>query len=263
MRSDIIKKAIIAKTIFCGKIRNSSMSQFSPHVHHRKSIRLKGYDYAKAGMYFITICCQDRACRFGKIENGEMQLNDAGRMIKKWYYELENKYPDKRCHEIIVMPNHIHCIIEKIRDAHVGTPLRGRPVSNDERGRPVSNDERGRPVSNDERGRPVSNDERGHPVSNDERGRPVSNDERGRPVSKYGIDNKKYGATIGDAMDWFKTMTTNEYIRGVKTLKWERFNGKLWQRNYYERIIRNNQSYQRIAKYIINNPSKWPDDQKK
>lgn len=55
-------------------------------------------------------------------------------------------------------------------------------------------------------------------------------------------------------------MTTNEYIRGVKTLEWQPFNGKLWQRNYWEHIIRNEQSNQTISEYIINNPEKWVGD---
>ena len=51
-------------------------------------------------------------------------------------------------------------------------------------------------------------------------------------------------------------MTTNEYMKNVKTLGWVRFNGKLWQRNYYERIIRNENALNRIREYIINNPIK-------
>ena len=94
------------------------MNKYNPHIHHRRSIRLKGYDYSQAGLYFITICCQDRACLFGKIKNGILQLNDAGRMVEKWYRELENKFPDIRCREMIVMPNHFHCIIE-----NTGTPV--------------------------------------------------------------------------------------------------------------------------------------------
>ena len=51
----------------------------TPHIHRRRSIRLKGYDYSQAGLYFITICCQNRTCMFGNIENGKMILNDAGK----------------------------------------------------------------------------------------------------------------------------------------------------------------------------------------
>ena len=71
------------------------------------------------------------------------------------------------------------------------------------------------------------------------------------------------GSPLHLVVQWFKTMTTNEYIRGVKNLDWEPFHGKLWQRNYWEHIIRNEQSYQRISNYIINNPAKWDSDKLK
>jgi REP element-mobilizing transposase RayT len=51
-----------------------------------------------------------------------------------------------------------------------------------------------------------------------------------------------------------------EYIRGVKNHGWQSFNGKLWQRNYYEHIIRDEKSYRRISEYIMNNPKNWKDD---
>jgi putative transposase len=70
----------------------------------------------------------------------------------------------------------------------------------------------------------------------------------------------KYNPGIHHMMDAFKSITTVEYIRGVKNLKWLSFNGKLWQRNYWEHIIRDEQSYDRIAEYIINNPAKWSED---
>jgi putative transposase len=182
---------------------------YNPDKHHRRSIRMRGYDYSQAGLYFITICTKGGGyplwLPFGKIENGVMILNDAGRMVEKWFYELENKYPDKRCHAMVVMPNHFHCIIENVMGTHVGAPLQ-------------------------------------------------------RPENQYGIDNKKYGATIGDAMDWFKTMTTNEYIRGVKQCGWQPFDGKLWQRNYWEHIIRNEMSYMKISDYILSNPANWDND---
>jgi len=77
----------------------------------------------------------------------------------------------------------------------------------------------------------------------------------------YELENKYPGIRCREMVDWFKTMTTNEYIRGVKIQGWKRFNGKLWQRNYWEHIIRDDGSYSRIAAYILQNPSKWKDDQ--
>ena len=91
---------------------------YNPETHHRRSIRLKGYDYSQSGMYFITICTQHRACLFGDVmafginetsESAydlsiEMKLNDAGEMIKYWYNELNNKFNDIKCHAMVVMP---------------------------------------------------------------------------------------------------------------------------------------------------------------
>ena len=66
--------------------------------------------------------------------------------------------------------------------------------------------------------------------------------------------------TVGDILGTFKSIVANEYIRGVKNNHWHRFNGKLWQRNYWEHIIRNANEYQCIAQYIIDNPQKWSLD---
>jgi putative transposase len=86
--------------------------KYNPDIHYRQSLRLKEYDYSSCGLYFITICVQDRHCLFGHIDNKAMILNDAGRMVSTWYYELMNKFPNLQCHEMVVMPNHFHCIIE-------------------------------------------------------------------------------------------------------------------------------------------------------
>ena len=189
------------------------MNQYNPDKHHRKSIRLKGYDYSQAGLYFITICCQNRVHLFGNVINKQMILNDAGKMIEKWLNELQNKFPDVKCHEMVVMPNHIHFIIENI--GSVGADLRVCPNDSN-----------------------------------------ISKTEK--RVSE--ILGEHAGSPLHRVLQWFKTMSTNEYIRGVKNNNWIPFDGKLWQRNYWEHIIRNDQSYQKISDYIINNPSKWNDD---
>jgi hypothetical protein len=66
--------------------------------------------------------------------------------------------------------------------------------------------------------------------------------------------------TVGDMVGAFQSIVTVEYIRGVKQHGWQPFNGKLWQRNYWEHIIRDELSYQRISEYIINNPKNWDND---
>lgn len=163
---------------------------------NRKSIRLKNYDYAKAGLYFITICTNHRKTIFGYIDNGCMILNDAGRMIEKWYFELENKFKNIQSHQKVVMPNHIHCIVEIVYDT---TP-------------------------------------------------------------KQNTTGRDAGLPLYEVVQWLKTMTTNEYIRGVKNSGWEVFDKKMWQRNYWEHIIRNEQSYIKLSQYIENNPLQWEMD---
>jgi len=132
--------------------------------HHRKSIRLQEYDYSKKGLYFITICIQDRKCLFGKIENSKMILNNAGKIAYECWLEIPAHFPNTILHEHVIMPNHIHGIVELTQN-------------------------------------------------------------------------------IVDAA-----------IVGAENFL------PLWQRNYYEHIIRDEQSYQRISSYIINNPKNWKDD---
>ncbi|MDN5271898.1 hypothetical protein QTO31_07930 [Chloroflexus sp. MS-CIW-1] len=84
---------------------------YDPNRHHRRSIRLKGYDYSQAGAYFITICTQDRACLFGKVVNGEMRLNDAGRMVLAEWNMLPERFPHVVLDAFVVMPNHVHGIV--------------------------------------------------------------------------------------------------------------------------------------------------------
>ena len=78
--------------------------------------------------------------------------------------------------------------------------------------------------------------------------------------SRYGMHNKQYDASLFAVMDWFKTMTTNEYIRGVKQFEWTRFNRKVWQRKFYDIIIRSPEAYLNISNYINDNPVRWKDD---
>ena len=170
-------------------------------VHHRRSIRLADYDYASEGAYFVTICTQKRENLFGAIVDSEMRLNEAGRMVEKWWHELPEKFPQIEIDEHIVMPNHFHGIV-----VIVGADLCVCP------------------------------DEGAH---------------AGAPLQR---------SALGDIVRWFKTMTTNEYIREVKQNGWTPFPGKLWQRNYYEHVIRNELSLNDIRLYIQTNPACWAED---
>jgi REP element-mobilizing transposase RayT len=187
----------------------------------RRSIRLKGYDYGQAGAYFVTVCTQDRACLFGNVADDTMRLNDAGRMIEQWWFELNGKFPTAETDEFVVMPNHFHGIVV----IPVGADLRVGPGSKGAR--------------------------TGH--KDVHVGTPLSDS---RPANR----GTHTGVPLPTVIQWFKTMTTNEYIRRVKAALWPSFNGRLWQRNYYEHIIRDEDSLNRIRQYIIDNPTRWAFD---
>ena len=86
--------------------------KYNSEKHHRKSIRLKGYDYSRAGLYFITMCCQNRANVFGEIINGKMVLNQFGEIVRDEWEKSEIIRNEIKIFEYIVMPNHFHGIVE-------------------------------------------------------------------------------------------------------------------------------------------------------
>ena len=149
---------------------------------------------------------------------------------------------------MVVMPNHFHCIIE-IVDVYpnpVGANLSVRPNG----------------VHPNIENKTVS---KGHTTGN-QTGRHAGLPLRGMDDNNsVGVNlcvdpNRDAAPKLNEIVQWFKTMTTNEYIRGVKNSGWQPFDKKMWQRNYWEHIIRNEQSYIKLLEYIENNPLKWDMD---
>lgn len=197
---------------------------YNPQKHHRRSIRLKGYDYSQAGLYFITICTQNRACLFGNIVNGKMKLNDAGQMVENEWFKLTERYKNIALHDFVVMPNHFHAILEIVGATLVVAPNDMVAQNN-------------------------------MVAPNDM----VAQNEKGQPQGIAHTESTT-NKTVGEMVGAFESITTVEYIRGVKTNNWQTFYKKLWQRNYHEHIIRDEQSYIKISEYIINNPANWDND---
>ena len=186
---------------------------FNPVIHHRQSIRLKGYDYSQAGLYFVTLCLYGRACLFGHIENAEMILNDSGRTAQQCWLEIPRHYPNVVLHEYVIMPNHVHGIVQIVDDGGYGE-CRGEKYF--------------------------------------------------APTYAPTIA-PTYAPTNEQMVIRGTSRTIGSMLRGFKigVTKWMRQNTNvqnIWQRNYYEHIIRNEQSYQNIAEYIVDNPAKWKND---
>ena len=98
------------------------MNNYDPHqLHHRRSIRLQGYDYSQEGLYFVTVCVQNRLNIFGKITCGVMKLNENGKMIEKTWLDLPNHNSNIILDIFCIMPNHFHAIIEIIVPVGAGS----------------------------------------------------------------------------------------------------------------------------------------------
>lgn len=197
---------------------------YNPDKHNRRSIRLKDYDYSAAGAYYITMVTHHRECFFGEVVDNEMLLNDAGKMLDKWWCKLQEKFSGIELDEYVIMPNHFHgIIIIANNDDNVGAIPRNRPDENAQQ--------------------------------TDENKTQTGEN----TVSPLHIPNKYDG--LGRYISWFKRMTTNEYIRNVKQNDWQAFDGKLWQRNYYEHIIRDEAELNKKRDYITSNPLNWKTDE--
>ncbi len=185
--------------------------KYDPDKHHRRSIRLPGYDYSQSGAYFVTICTDQRQCLFGDVVDGQMVLNQYGAIVAETYQWLCQRYPYLYSDEWIVMPNHFHAIMVITDQPRMDADQPRRGVS------------------------------RNAPTINEQYNVNVINKQR-----------KPLGRLIGA----FKTVSTKK----INILR-DAPGTTIWQRNYYEHIIRNQDAMDKIRQYIINNPVSWEIDQ--
>ncbi len=85
--------------------------KYKPKIHHRRTIRLKGYDYSRPGAYFATICTNNRQCLFGRIADSQMALNNAGLTAVQCWQAIPDHFPHVQLDAFVVMPNHVHGIL--------------------------------------------------------------------------------------------------------------------------------------------------------
>lgn len=180
------------------------MTRFNPDIHHRRSIRLKDYDYSTAGAYFVTICTWDRGCCFEEYP----QLKE---IVENQWRMLPERFEGIMLDEYVIMPNHMHGIIVIIADR---APARGAPTDS------------------------------------------LSSNSVGAGLAPALLKH----ATIGDIVGSFKSITSNEWLKVVKSGNIN-MRGKFWQRNYYEHVIRSDEELNSIRQYITENPLKWELDE--
>jgi len=177
---------------------------FDPYINNRRSIRLKGYDYSRAGAYFVTVCVKDREHLLGKIIDGNMVRNPAGEMVSKIWMQIPENYPEFEIDSFVVMPNHFHGIIIK-SDVGVGLPN--------------------------------------------------PNMYKSIWIKGGGTPPLQKQLTLSKIIAYFKYVSTKE----INSMQ-ETPGKKLWQRNYYEHIIRNKHELNAYRHYIQDNPENWEED---
>lgn len=174
---------------------------------NRQSIRLKNYDYSQSGLYFVTICTENRENLFGEIVDGKMILNIVGNMIEKLWNKIPERFDTVELDKFQIMPNHVHMVIQIVGAGFI--PARNNPAR-----------------------------------------------EQTRATTRVAPTT----VVLGDIIGAFKSLTTHEYILNIKNNGWKPFDKRLFQRNYYEHIIRTENDLNKIREYIINNPSMWDRD---
>lgn len=166
---------------------------FDPDIHHRRSIRLSGYDYSQQGAYFVTVCIQNRECLLGKIVDGKMMLNGAGKIVQSAWDDLPRRFPNVTLDAFTIMPNHVHGIVVIQQNVGAGQALPLGAASS--------------------------------------------------------------APTLGDIVRVFKSIPAISINRLLSRT------GPVWQRNYYEHIIRDENDLFRIRQYIADNPARWDEDE--
>lgn len=223
--------------------------------YRRKSIRLKGYDYSRPGFYFITISTKNQAWFFGEIRNGCMQLSEGGKVVLSCWNEIPIHYPKIKLHPFIIMPNHIHGILE-ITGSTKGTenPQYDDPL--------VMIPHAGIPDVGVQYFEPLQD----FPLhrESDELIQNIESMPNGHQREQESI--KSGSVKLINEYQHIIPGSIGSIVRGfeIGVTKWFRKNTEIhtvWQRNFYDSIIQTPKAYRSISNYIINNPKNWDKDE--
>ncbi|GAB4410261.1 MAG: transposase [Anaerolineales bacterium] len=226
------------------------MTHYDPGRHHRRSIRLKGYDYSERGAYFITVCIQNREPLLGEIVGEELRLNDAGRMVEEEWLRVASQFPFVETDAYVVMPNHFHGILFIVgENAGANPPF----TPNSAKGTHAAGANLVFAPASDGEARGA------HKEGDHKKGDHKKGDHKDRPYAARPCGTLP--GSLGRVVQAFKSRTTHRYVMGVRYHGWTPFPGRLWQRNYYEHIVRNEADLNRIREYVATNPLRWTLDQ--
>jgi putative transposase len=186
-----------------------------PNFHHRRSIRLRGYDYTQAGGYFVTICTRGKECTLGEVTEGRVRLTRLGEIVRDTWFQSAKIRKGIRLFEdeFVVMPNHVHGIVWIVEEDGRGAchaPLQAHPQ-----------------------------DAVAH---------------RAEDAVAHRAPLRRMGQSLGSMVAGFKASVTSQAKRNLGL-------SYIWQRNYYEHIIRDEVEWGKFRDYIEMNPQQWAEDE--
>lgn len=178
------------------------MASYNPNVHHRRSIRLRQYDYRSLGAYFVTVCTHQHMPLFGEISNKEMRLTGFDTLVVEEWERTAEMRPHVTLDAFVVMPNHFHAVV-LFEDASLS----------------------------------------------------VEGGDRERSRTGGSTPLQQAPSPLGSVIGGFKRSVTKQVnvLRGTPGIP-------LWQRNYYEHVVRSEASLEAIREYVATNPARWEAD---
>jgi REP element-mobilizing transposase RayT len=217
--------------------------KYNPKKHHRRSIRLQNYDYSSEGAYFVTMCTQNRECLFGEIVNGEMVLNEYGKIVEQCWFNLPNHYDNIKLDAYVIMPDHFHGIIfitdsvETVDSVDSVGAIHELP--------------RHELPQRESPQRESPQRESPQRESPQRESQPESLES---PQQELSRQQQRRKMLLPKIIGRFK-MNSAKQINLIRNTP----GVSVWQRDYYEHIIRDVESLENIRNYIVQNPSKWND----
>jgi REP element-mobilizing transposase RayT len=234
------------------EVLESEKSNDSPFLHRRRSLRLKHYDYSQPGGYFITICSHNWKCIFGEIGDGSMRVNEFGMIVREEWLRSPKVRTEVILDAFIVMPNHFHgiIIINEVEGERNDIRTDGRGAQ------PCARTMGGKGTQ------PKDGDRDSQSVRARSQSPTEANNVRTPPNCDVHIGAhsraplRRTPKSLGSFVAGFKSIVTKRVneIRG----SWGQ---PVWQRNYYEHVIRDDEHLYTIRDYVLNNPARWSDDE--
>ncbi|MCX6761269.1 MAG: hypothetical protein NTY33_00265 [Candidatus Moranbacteria bacterium] len=218
-----------------------------------KSTRLENYDYSQNGLYFVTICTKDRKELLGEVIGGKIILNNVGEIVRRFWQEIPKHFPFVSLDEFAVMPNHLHGIIEILKNPIVETHFNASKTNITSK----INDASRVNIAQGKQGAVMFKDGIAHKdaLTCQDALKCVSTENNKKPGGVTGLKNPSLNPdSLSNIIKLYKGRCVFEIRKQLNPITFA------WQARFYDHIIRNDESLNKIREYIVKNPGMWERD---